>query len=160
LWYDPHVVRFHDALRAGRSVLEALRSGVQLNTLAHFLNVDDLLVLRDPSLTGERLNAHLVRAFRQVGKRYDFNFDVTTGDRIACSELIYLVFTDIPWTTDRQLGRHTLSPDRVVENALARGGLEIVLLYIGGKPVTPDAADVLRERLARKRGARAPAETR
>jgi hypothetical protein len=150
-------VRYHEALRAGRTVLEALRSGVELNTLEHFLNIDDLLVLRDPSLTGERLNAHLIRAFRQIGKRYDFNFDVTTGDRIACSELIYLVFTDIPWETDRQLGRYTLSPDRVVENALARGDLEIVLLYIGGKLVTTDAAEVLRERMAGKRTARVPA---
>jgi hypothetical protein len=116
-------------------------------------------VLRDPSLTGERLNAHLIRAFRQIGKRYDFNFDVTTGDRIACSELIYLVFTDIPWETDRQLGRYTLSPDRVVENALARGGLEIVLLYTGGKLITADAAAVLRERMAGKRTARVPAAT-
>jgi hypothetical protein len=159
LWDDPRVVRYHEALRAGRTVLEALRSGVELNTLEHFLNIDDLLVLRDPSLTGERLNAHLIRAFRQIGKRYDFNFDVTTGDRIACSELIYLVFTDIPWETDRQLGRYTLSPDRVVENALARGDLEIVLLYIGGKLVTTDAAAVLRERMAGKRTARVPAAT-
>jgi hypothetical protein len=159
LWDDPRVVRHHDALRAGRSVLEALRNGVQLNTLAHFLNVDDLLVLRDPTLQGERLNAHLIRAFRQVGKRYDFNFDVTTGDRIACSELVYLVFTDIPWTADRQLGRYTLSPDRVVENALNRGGLDIVLLYVGGRPVTADPAGVLRERMTRKGSPRVSTES-
>ena len=154
LWDDPTVARHHDALRAGRSVLEALRSGVQLNTLGHFLNVDDLLVLRDPTLDGERLKAHLIRAFRQVGKRYDFNFDVTTGDRIACSELIYLVFTDIPWATDRQLGRYTLSPDRVVENALNRSGLEIVLLYVRGQPVTEEPAALLRERMVRKSSTR------
>jgi hypothetical protein len=159
LWDDPRVVRHHDALRADRSVLEALRSGVQLNTLGHFLNVDDLLVLRDPTLQGERLNAHLIRAFRQVGKRYDFNFDVTTGDRIACSELVYLIFTDIPWTADRQLGRYTLSPDRVVENALNRGGLEIVLLYVGGRPVTADPAGVLRERMTTKRTPRVSTES-
>jgi hypothetical protein len=159
LWDEPHVARHHDALRAGRSVLEALRSGVQLNTLGHFLNVDDLLVLRDPTLEGERLNAHLIRAFRQVGKRYDFNFDVTTSDRIACSELVYLVYTDIPWTTDRQLGRFTLSPDRVVENALNRGGLDIVLLYVRGQAVTEEPAAMLRERMARKKSERVPAES-
>jgi hypothetical protein len=159
LWDEPHVARHHDALRAGRSVLEALRNGVQLNTLGHFLNVDDLLVLRDPTLDGERLAAHLIRAFRQVGKRYDFNFDVTTGDRIACSELVYLVYTDIPWTTDRQLGRFTLSPDRVVENALNRGGLEIVLLYVRGQAVMEEPAAMLRERMARKKSERVRPES-
>ena len=154
LWDDARVARYHDELRAGRSVLEALRNGVQLNTLRHFLNVDDLLVLRDSKLEGERLKEHLTRAFRQIGKRYDFNYDVTTGDRIACSELVYLVFTDIPWTTDRQLGRYTLSPDRVAENALNQGGLEIVLLYLSGKAVPEDPAGALRQHVTGKQGRR------
>jgi hypothetical protein len=33
-------------VRKGHSVLEALRTGVELNTLKEFLNVDDLAVLR------------------------------------------------------------------------------------------------------------------
>lgn len=138
-------------------MIEALRSGVQLNTLEHFLNVDDLLVLRDPSLGGDKLREHLVRALRQVGKPYDFNFDVNSSDRIACSELVFVVYTDIPWQTHRRLGRYTISPDRVVDNALSRGGLEIVVLYLGGERFRGDAAAALRKRMAQSgAGAFAP----
>ncbi len=145
---DPIAAAHREALKKGRTVLEALRSGVELNTLEHFLNVDDLLVLRDPQLQGDRLREHLFRALRQVGKPYDFNFDVQTSDRIACSELVFVVYTDIPWETHRRLGRYIISPDRVVDNALSHGGLEIVLLYLGGEAFWGEPAAELRERMA------------
>jgi len=149
IWDEPLAAAHREALRDGRRVVEALRSGVQLNTLEHFLNVDDLLVLRDPELEGDRLREHLIRALRQVGKPYDFNFDVGSSDRVACAELVFLVFTDIPWEAPRRLGRYTISPDRVVDSALSRGGLEIVLLYLDGEPFEGDAAAELRARMAR-----------
>ena len=51
----------------------------------------------------------------QIGKDYDFNFDVETLDKIVCSELIYLVFGNVVWPTKYQLMRNTISPDNVGE---------------------------------------------
>ena len=44
--------------------LEALRPGVQLNTFAHFLNIDDLAVIRDSDISDEKKKYYLLNAFR------------------------------------------------------------------------------------------------
>ena len=79
---DPHS-------RDEHQIIEALRNGVKLSTLEHFLNVDDFAILRpvfpDGAASDMKREA-LLLAFRQVGKQYDFNFDVNTTDKIACSE--------------------------------------------------------------------------
>lgn len=153
IWDHSAVRPHHRALLEEKQVLEALRSGVQMNTLAHFMNVDDLVVLRDPHLTERRMREILIRGLRQVGKRYDFNFDVDTADRIACAELIYLAYAHIPWKADRTLGRFTLSPDRIAELAANPDQFDVVLLYLSGKPVLDDPRGALLERL-RDRNAR------
>ena len=57
-------------------------------------------------------------AFAQVGKTYDFNFDVETTDKLVCSELLYQSFGDVNWPTEPYIGRTTISPDNVVSLAL------------------------------------------
>ncbi len=137
LWDHPLIVPHQAKIADGHGVLEALREGVVLRRLEEFMNVDDLAVVRrrhhDPTQTA----AMLLRAFRQVGKEYDFNFDVETPDRIVCSELIYAVYTDLAWPTEKVLGRATISPDNVAIMALADQPLELVLFYHDGNEVEP-----------------------
>lgn len=129
-------------IRAGRSVLEALRPGVELNTLRDFLNVDDLAVLRPTKLTPSEVVESLVRGFEQVGKEYDFNFDVETTGSIVCSELPYHVYPGVAWQTEAQLGRFTISPDDVAAQALSEdGAFELILLVHDGEEV--ESADAL-----------------
>jgi hypothetical protein len=142
LFKDPMHSASENQVRAGHSVLEALRTGVQLSSLAEFLNVDDVAVLRPEGLTPEERYASLIRGFKQVGKQYDFNFEVETIDKITCSELPYHVFPDIPWQTEEQLGQHTISPDQVAEQALgADPPLRLIDFYHDGRRV--DRADAL-----------------
>jgi len=137
LWDDPLVQPYQESIRAGRCVVEALRSGVTLNTAEHFLNIDDLAILRRaPGLDRDTLRHHLLLALRQVGKAYDFNFDIETTDRIVCSELVYVVYTDLTWPTAKALDRYTISPDNIALKALSDGPLQLVLFYHDGKPVT------------------------
>ena len=136
---DPLLATHERRLAEGAGVCEALRDGVQLNPLSRFLDVDDLAVLRCP-LVGDELAAHLRRSLRQLGKDYDFNFDVETADRIVCSELVYQVYTGIPWPTGKALGRSTISPDQVAQRALPGGPLVIVDLWHDGKRVQGDLA--------------------
>jgi uncharacterized protein YycO len=140
IWEHPVVRPHHAAIRAGRGVVEALRSGVEMNPLAHFLNVDDLAVLRhETGATADTTQqAEIVlHTLRQVGKAYDFNFDAETTHRIFCSKLVYLAYGDLQWPTSRILGKTTVSPDDIARRAVGDGPLAVVLLYHNGQE-TPE----------------------
>jgi uncharacterized protein YycO len=146
LWDDPLVKPYQEQIRAGKSIVEALRPGVTLNIVEHFLNIDDLGILRrEPALDRETLRHHILLALRQVGKEYDFNFDVETSDKIVCSELAYVVYTDMTWPTDKAIGRYTISPDNVAYKALANGPFKLVLFYHDGRLVNEKSQELMAE---------------
>ena len=132
---------FQEAIRNGHMVIEALRPGVQINTLQHFLNIDDLGVLRFNGLTIENKRSYLLNAFSQIGKSYDFNFDVESKNEIVCSELIYISFDDLDWNTSKTAGRYTISPDNVAQKLLD-DNMDPVLLYINGEELTENIGTV------------------
>lgn len=138
IWHHPVVVPHHESIRQGKGVVEALRAGVVMNSLGHFLNIDDLAVLGQDDLTSEQRREIVLQSLRQIGKGYDFNFDVQTTDRIVCSELIYHTYLHLDWPTDRVLGRATISPDNVAVRATQIGPLVTRLLYLDGKEVVED----------------------
>ena len=124
-----------------QQIIEALRNGVQLNTLEHFLNVDDFVILRpvfDEDSNEELTKEALIMAFRQLGKKYDFNFDVNTTDKIVCSELAYVSFPSVDWPTAKTLGRHSISPDNVAQLAWNNVPLKLVMFYHDGQLIEED----------------------
>jgi uncharacterized protein YycO len=131
-------------------VVEALRDGVQMNTLEHFLNIDDLAVLRVKSLGEEALGQAIIRAFRQIGKEYDFNFDVETTNKIVCSELVYLVYPGPDWPTDKIIGRYTISPDNVALKVIKDGPLGLILLYHDGNRIQKNRDQVFEELMTKE----------
>ena len=140
-----HASKIEDKVNANskdeQQIIEALRSGVQLSTLEEFMNIDDFAILRP--IFGKKDNEiqqkeALLMAFRQLGKRYDFNFDVNTTDKIVCSELAYVSFPSIDWPTEKTLGRHSISPDNVAKLAWNNLPLELVLFYHDGQLVDSD----------------------
>jgi uncharacterized protein YycO len=141
VWDDPAAAVHRTQIEAGRGVCEALRDGVQLNPLARFLDIDDLCVLRP--VDGSRTREHLQLALRQLGKAYDFNFDVETTDRIVCSELVYTAYTGIDWPTSTMLGRHTISPDQVAARGLDPTAFTVVDLWHDGQRVEGDQRQAL-----------------
>ncbi len=150
IWDHP-VVQPHQAnIRQGRGIVEALRSGVVMNNVEHFLNIDDLAVLRHEILPAEKRAEIVLQTLRQVGKAYDFNFDAETTKRIFCSKLVYLAYGDLNWPTSSILGRATVSPDNIGARALGDGPLAVTLLYHDGKEVT-DSRKAELEKLMRPR---------
>ena len=129
---------FHTAIRSGHQIIEALRPGVQINTLQHFLNIDDLGVIRFQGQSNEQKKAYLLNAFRQIGKNYDFSFDVESTEEIVCSELVYVSYDDLIWDTSKSLGRYTISPDQVARKLVDDDRFEPVLMYLNGKAVEGD----------------------
>jgi uncharacterized protein YycO len=133
IWNHPLVRKYHQQIRQGNSVIEALRSGVVMNPLNEFMNIDDLGILR---LGDSKINNKakiILLALRQIGKEYDFNFDIESTDKIVCSELIYVTFTNINWPTENMLGRYTISPDNIAAKTLEDGPLDLIMLIHDGK---------------------------
>lgn len=77
------------------------------------MNIDDSAILRPMFKENDKGNKltkeALIMAFRQLGKKYDFNFDVNTTVKIVCSELAYISFQSIDWPTEKTLGRYSIS---------------------------------------------------
>jgi hypothetical protein len=128
-------------VRAGHYIVEALRPGVQLNSLDHFLNIDDFMVIRDSrsNITDDYRRQAILTSVAQLGKEYDFNFDVNSATRIVCSEIAYVVFPDITWPLVVTVGRNTISPDNVAVMASGNQRLfEPTIIYHNGKRITKD----------------------
>jgi len=144
LWDHPLVSKYHQQIRRGELIAESLRTGTTLSSLSHFMNIDDLGVLRSRKpLSDEELRETIILALRQMGKEYDFNFDVETTDKIVCSQLVYLSYDKIKWPTESVVGRYTISPDNIAVKALTNGPLELILFYHGGKLVTHNQLELM-----------------
>ena len=125
-------------IRDGKVIDEALRDGVQLNTVEHFLNIDDLAIMHDTVESSETKKSRIILTLRQLGKDYDFKFDIETSIRIVCSELVYA--TDfLDWETETTAGINTISPDNVAVKSVEDNSRFIIpLLYHDGEEVTTD----------------------
>ncbi|MDK9718913.1 MAG: YiiX/YebB-like N1pC/P60 family cysteine hydrolase [Trichlorobacter sp.] len=134
IWDNPLVKRYHDQIHQGRGVVEALRSGVEMNPLDQFMNIDSVGVLRKQNISRDDRVRVILQSLRQVGKPYDFNFDVESKERVYCSKLVYLTYSGVEWPTKKSLGRTTFTPDDVANRALA-GDFRLVLFYHNGKQV-------------------------
>jgi len=146
LWDHPLVMRYHEQIKRGELVAESLRTGTTLSSLSHFLNIDDLGVLRSRKpLTDDEMRDTIILTLRQIGKEYDFNFDVETTDKIVCSQLVYLAYDKIEWPTKSVVGRYTISPDNIAIKALNNGPFELVLFYHDGKLVEGNKLELMEE---------------
>lgn len=146
LWEHPLVIPYHKQIENSELVAESLRTGTQLSTLAHFMNVDDIAILRSRQpMTDEAMRETIILALRQIGKEYDFNFDVETTDKIVCSQLVYLAYDHISWPTESVVGRYTISPDNIAIKALDNGPLQLVTFYHNGDRVSDNAEAVMQQ---------------
>lgn len=117
MWNHPDIIPYQEAIEKGNVILEAVRSGVRLNSLDEFMNIDELTIMRkeDGLKNPDLLIEEVTRGMDQIGKAYDFNFDIATLDKIVCSELIYITFGNVQWPTHYRMGRATITPDDVAE---------------------------------------------
>ena len=133
----------------GYLICEALREGVKLSSLEEFMNIDDIAILRPvfSNDISEKEKESLLLTFRQIGKEYDFNFDVNTTEKIVCSELAYVCFPQIDWPTEKTAGRHTISPDNVANLCWNNIPLELITFYHDGEKVAKEKQLTLMKKL-------------
>lgn len=136
LWNHPTLVPFQNRIKHGYSILETDRKGTHLKTLKDFFNIDEIAIasiIDFSELTVENKIILYANALAQLGKEYDFNFDVETSDKLVCSELLYQVFGSIHWPTDNYLKRNTISPDNVLSLTLYKNSPISLSYYLGAK---------------------------
>jgi hypothetical protein len=127
-------------------VIEATHRGVRLVTLDRFLDVDSLAVLRDRSLHPEDRALLYARATGELGKKYDYFFDLEDTGNQFCSKLVATIFSHIDFRQRPDRGL-TLVPDHLAHRALvdAARALTPILLVDARQGVVFDR---LEERLA------------
>lgn len=111
--------------------LESKRDGVRLRPADDTLQVDALVVLR-PQLEPVDVDKAIARGLTHAGKLYDFIFDFTASDRLACTELVYRSYHGVgPVELELQsyAGRNCLSAEELINQTVGRGWFEPVLVY-------------------------------
>lgn len=110
----------HAAIYMGDSLfIEGLQNGVVTNNPTHFAEGGSFLIIRLKEISEEKETRIRQLAMGQIGKKYDYNFDVGSPDKLVCTELIYIVYEDLNWRTKKQAGVFTLSPDGIIRTAIA-----------------------------------------
>lgn len=118
LWNHPRIKPVQKLIEAGYSIIESDRTDTHLKRLEDFMKVDEFAIMRNKeifTLDKKQVNTVYDVALSQLGKTYDFNFDVETTDKLVCSELLYQSFGHVAWPTEKYIGRTTISPDNVSE---------------------------------------------
>ena len=150
IWEHPVVQQYHKEIKSKKMIVEALRVGVQINSVKEFLNVDSFASLRVKKETKKQRAKRLIRTFRQLGKGYDFNFDIETSNRIMCSELVYITVTSVDWKTDTLLGVYTISPDHVALQSVLEGNKFKIITLILDTKIISDNKKALMESVLNK----------
>ncbi|WP_457610361.1 YiiX/YebB-like N1pC/P60 family cysteine hydrolase [Lutibacter sp.] len=133
IWDNPIVLKYREEIRKGKVIVEALRSNVAFNSFKHFTNIDDYAQLRlNKELTIEKKKEMILRVFAQIGKKYDFRYNVESSKKIICSELHYIIFNNVRFNTKRVMGINTILVDQVAEQGLKGGTFYPVNLYLDG----------------------------
>ncbi len=118
-----------------RRVLEALKDGVQIRSLASPFACDAVLVLR-PQLDDMNIAKAISRGMFHESKPYDFDFDFTRSDRLVCSEVIYRSYEQvggIDFRLQRRAGRMTLSPEDIVHMAMDHHHFRVAAVFINNR---------------------------
>jgi hypothetical protein len=97
------------------AAIEAIGEGVRFSSAEFALHANSLAVLR-PRVTAEETRTAIRRAMELRGVPYDFSFDLSSQDKIICTELVYRAYAphlDVP--LEDVMGRKTLKPDGMVQ---------------------------------------------
>ena len=126
---DIETARHH----AGERIVfvESKKDGVLFRAVEDTLELDSFVILR-PNLSGEDLREALTRAMSHVGKLYDFSFDFSSADRLACTELVYRSFHTaggIEFCLDEIAGRKCLSAEELMNQALSEDWFDVFAAY-------------------------------
>lgn len=111
--------------------VEAKKDGVRMRPATDTLQVDAFVVLR-PRIAESEVSSAVGRALSHSGKLYDYAFDFTCADRLACTELVYRSYHSVgsvELELQDRAGRKCLSAEDLINQLIENDWFEPVLLY-------------------------------
>jgi hypothetical protein len=127
----PHAALYVGVQAVGGCVVEAKKDGVLLRELDETLKVDCFIVLR--AEVDEAVLAEVVaRAMSHVGKLFDFAFDFTQADRLACTNLVYRSWhglAGMQFKLGEQAGRFCLPAEDLIDQTLGSGIFRVAAFF-------------------------------
>lgn len=130
LWSAPGLAALHDDIRAGRLVFQSVTPVAELTDLTRMTETDAVAILR-PQLTASERRLALTTAAGLIGAPYDYTYDVTTTDRVSCSEVVAFTMPGLGLDTQIAYGKEVIFPDAIVAQAI-RGEQMAVVGYMVG----------------------------
>ena len=116
------------------NIIESVSEGVITNNIEKYLDgyADRLLIFR-PNLDDNEIVYVMERIHSYLGTSYDFDFDLSNGEKQTCSELVYRSYNGIG-SIDIELeeiyGTTTLSSEHLLRYFINDGQSELILLAV------------------------------
>lgn len=131
-------------------ILEATRHGVSLVSLDEFLDADSVVVLRPHNVSVGDKDRIVSRSARELGKKYDYAFNLANEQKQFCCKLVYSLFPDLPIADVFNAGT-AMVPDDFVQPALSQqsSAPQIVLLICDGQRIQANHQEAVLEQLLR-----------
>ena len=116
------------------NIIEANSDGVRTSTLEFYLNgyANRIIAFR-PNLNDDEITLILKNLYSFLGIDYDFDFDLTSGEKQACSEIVYRSYNgigNIRLELEQVLGITTLSGDKLLQYFINDKESELVFLAV------------------------------
>ena len=128
-------------------MIETPRSGVRICSIEEFSDGEIYLIVRPTNLTGMQKQKIRNSLKMQLGKKYDFNFDSQSPDRIVCSDLVCLAYDFIDWQSKKRAGHYITSPDDLVRSLLNRPDFSFEMYINQGQFVSKPDSTFIQELL-------------
>lgn len=131
-------------------MIEAPRSGARICSTEDFSEGEIFLIVRPSSLNESEKQKIRNLLKNQVGKKYDYNFDSQSPDKVVCTELVCLTFDYIDWQTRRVAGRITTSPDDLIRSLMKRSDFSFEMYLNKGQFTYKPDLSFIQELLKKK----------
>ncbi|MDC0881793.1 YiiX/YebB-like N1pC/P60 family cysteine hydrolase [Candidatus Marinimicrobia bacterium] len=125
------------------NIIEANSDGVRTSTLESYLNgyANRIIAFR-PNLKDSEIRIALKNLYSFLGHDYDFDFDLTSGEKQACSEIVYRSYNgigNIKLELEVVLGATTLSGDKLLQYFINDKESKLIFLAVEN-PTKPTKA--------------------
>lgn len=141
VWDRKYFAPFKAKVLAGQQILEIRKQGVNYQSLESFINLDQIAVTRvkraldNTAEIFEELSANL-------DKKYDFQFDAQSINKITCAELVSFSYGDIRWPMTKTLFQSTLKPDDLaIVTTQLDAPVEFILYFKANKDKSFESLD-------------------
>ncbi|MBC7715111.1 MAG: hypothetical protein H7177_17330 [Rhizobacter sp.] len=132
IWDKEYFAPFRPFVEAGKNIVEIRKEGLGFQSIDTFINLDEIAVARIKNIAEDRADSVYEGLSEQIGKRYDFKFDIRTADKITCAELIAFSYGDIKWPQTKTLFQVSLRPDDLAVLTLDKSSPAEFVLYFKG----------------------------